>query len=62
MADFTLNVSVLAGNAFTTRHFEMSGEFREIQFRFFQSTGNQDMEPHFLEFHYHWDAVAGEAF
>ncbi len=52
MADFTLNTSVLAGGQFHTHAFEMMGEFREIQFSWSQSVANQDMEPHFLEFHY----------
>ena len=52
MATFTLNTSVLGGAQFSTRHFEMSGDFREIQFRFFNSVGSQDMEPHYLEVHF----------
>ena len=60
MATFTLDTSILGGNQFSTRHFEMNGDFRELQFRFYNSSGSQDMEPHFLEFHYMWDAVSGE--
>jgi hypothetical protein len=30
----------------------MEGEFRDIQFRWFNSTAAQDMEPHYLEVHF----------
>ena len=52
MADFTLNTSTLGGGQFSTRAFDMNGPFREIQFRFSQSTVSQDAEPHYFEFHY----------
>lgn len=51
MADFTLDTSTLGGGQYRTVPFEMQGEFRDIQFRWFNSVAAQDMEPHYLEFH-----------
>lgn len=51
MATFTLDVSKLGGGQFNTVPFRMMGDFRDIQFRWYQSVANQDMEAHFLEFH-----------
>lgn len=61
MAAFTLGTSTLAGGQFVTRAFNLAGSFREIQFRFFQASSGQDMEPHFFEFHYTDGAVSMEA-
>lgn len=52
MGTFTLDTSTLAGGQFATRPFDLVGEFREIQFQMTQSSANQDMEVHFLEFHF----------
>lgn len=60
MADFTLNTSVLGGGQFSTRAFDMNGPFREIQFRFSNSTVSQDAEPHYFEFHFTWGTVSME--
>jgi hypothetical protein len=49
MATFRLDVSKLAGGQFNTIPFRMTGEFRDIQLRWYQSVASQDMEPHYLE-------------
>jgi hypothetical protein len=51
MGDFTLDTSVLSGAQFSTGAHDLSGDFRDIQFHFFQSVANQDMEVHYLELH-----------
>ena len=61
LAEFTLDVSTLAGGQFHTHSFEMEGEFREIQFHFTQSVAGQDMEPHFLEFHFTPSGISQES-
>ena len=38
----------------------MEGEFRDIQFKWTQATANQDMEPHYLEFHFTLSGVSEE--
>lgn len=58
---FTLDTSTLVGGQFRTIPNELSGEFREIQFRFVNSVLNEDMEPHFWEFHYTIVGVSHEA-
>lgn len=52
MADFTLDSSTLSGGPYKTVPFAMTGEFREVQFRWTQSGSGEDMEPHFFEFHF----------
>lgn len=55
MSDFTLNsatLGVLSGGQYTTVPFQMSGEFRDIQLHWSQSGASQDMEAHYLEFHF----------
>lgn len=60
MADFTLDTSTLGGGQFKTQAFDMSGEFREIQFDLTQSVSDQDAEVHFFEFHWEWLGVSME--
>lgn len=60
MATFTLDSSILSGGQFKTQAFDMSGEFREIQFEMSQSVSDQDAEVHFLEFHFEWAGVSME--
>ena len=47
---FTLDTSRLGGGRYSTVPVDMAGEFRDLQFRWFNSSGGQDMEPHYLEF------------
>ena len=49
MATFKLDTSTLGGGQYRTVPFEMTGEFRDIQFEWTNSVANQDMEPHYLE-------------
>ena len=52
MGIFTLDhatLGKLGGSSYRTVPFRMNGEFRDIQFRWYQSTASQDMEPHYLE-------------
>lgn len=51
MADFTLGTSTLQGGQYVTRAFNMNGEFRELQLRFFNAAASQDFEVHFVELH-----------
>ena len=63
MATFTLDNATsgtLGGAQFKTQAFDMNGEFREIQFRWGQSSASQDAEPHFFEFHYTFSGVSME--
>ena len=53
MGTFTLDhatLGVLGGGQYRTIPFRMNGDFRDIQFRWYQSVANEDMEPHYLEF------------
>ena len=43
---FTLGVSRLAGGKFASPSFDMSGEFRDVQFQISQVTNNEDSEDH----------------
>ena len=52
MPDFTLNTSTLGGGQYRCVPFLMEGEFRDIQYRWFNSIAAQDMEPHYLEVHF----------
>ena len=55
MADFTLNDAtngVLGGGQYKTIPFGMNGEFRDIQLHWSQAGSAQDMEAHYLEFHF----------
>ena len=52
MADFVLDASRLGGLQHLVRPFDMVGEFRDVQFHWVQSVSMQDMEAHFLEFHF----------
>ncbi len=52
MGIFTLDhatLGKLGGSSYRPLPFRMNGEFRDIQFRWYQSTASQDMEPHYLE-------------
>jgi len=52
MANFTLDDPILGklgGGQYRTIPFRMNGEFRDLQIRWYQSSANQDMEPHYLE-------------
>ena len=51
---------VLSGAQFKTQAQDLAGEFREIQLRFYQSVASQDMEVHFLEFHFEWGPISME--
>ncbi len=49
---FTLDhatLGKLGGGQYRTVPFRMNGEFRDLQIRWYQSSANQDMEPHYLE-------------
>ena len=49
MATFTLDSSKLGGGQYNTVPFRMTGEFRDLQIRCYQSVASQDMEAHYLE-------------
>ena len=54
MGTFTLDDLVLGrlgGGQFSTIPFRMTGEFRDLQIRCYQSVASQDMEAHYLELH-----------
>lgn len=57
---FILDTSTLAGGQYRTIPFDMAGEFRQVQFRWRQAVASQDMEPHYLEFHFTVAGVAEE--
>ena len=60
MGTFTLNdptLGKLGGGQYATIPFRMNGEFRDIQFRWYQSVASQDMEGHYMEFWYQLGAV-----
>ncbi len=57
---FIMDSSTLAGPAYRTVPFDMQGEFRQIQMTWRQATASQDMEPHYLEFHFTVVGVAEE--
>ena len=42
-------LGILGGGQYRTVPFRMNGEFRDLQFRWYQSVASQDMEPHYLE-------------
>ena len=52
MGSFVLDTSTLGGIQHMTAPFDMTGEFRDIQFHWSQSVSNQDMELHYLELHF----------
>ena len=53
MADFTLDSSTLQGGQYRTAPVpDMYGKFQDIQFHFSQSVSGQDMEIHYMEFHF----------
>ena len=52
MTTFTLDTSTLGGSAYRTYPFDMEGEFRDIQFHWYQGSASQDMEGHYFEFHF----------
>ena len=61
MADFTLDTSTLAGEAFKVVPLtDMNGEFRDIQFHISQATAGADMELHYFELHYTIAGVSQE--
>jgi len=60
MATFILDdpsAGKLGGGQYATIPFRMNGEFRDIQFRWYQSVASQHMEPHFLEFWFQTGSV-----
>ena len=60
MGTFTLNdptLGKLGGGQYATIPRRVYGEFRDIQFRWYQSVASQDMEPHYMEFWYQLGAV-----
>lgn len=60
MADFTLDVSTLAGGQYQTIPFDLDGEWRDLQIRMTQPGAGQDMEVHGLELHYTIGGVSKE--
>lgn len=60
MGTFTLDTSMLAGEQFQVAPLGMDGEFRDIQFHFYQSGADEDMEIHYLEMHYTITGVSQE--
>ena len=52
LGNFILGTSTLGGPIYVTAPFDMQGEFRDIQLHWSQTVSNQDMEGHFLEFHF----------
>ena len=52
MGTFTLDdpvLGTLAGGTYRTVPFRMTGEFRDLQIRWYNSIASQDMEAHYLE-------------
>lgn len=48
---FCMDTSTLGGGQYLTVPFDLEGEFRDVQLRWYQAVASQDMEPHYLEFH-----------